>query len=318
MPLFGASYKRGIFLYKKEIMRYDVDMDAAQIQQKITDLEVQMMRGDFWSDKERAQATIREVQELKDKLAGVGKYDRGPALVNILSGAGGVDAEDFSRMLYQMYAKFCERKNLQCHVVSSNENEHGGYRNIAIEIDGKGAYGMLMHENGVHRLVRLSPFNAQSKRQTSFSMVEVVPLIDSLPDFQIKPEELEIEFTRTGGPGGQNVNKRETAVRITHKPSGITVRADNERTQEANRTKAMQIINGKIAAALEEARKKDANAMKLSATQKIEWGNQIRSYVLHPYKLVKDHRTDIEIRDVEKVLEKGEIESLWSTEESVS
>ncbi len=275
---------------------------------KIQELEEVMTRPDFWSDKDTAQKVIKELQVLKDSLDGVGVYDRGNAVMSLLSGVGGDDAEDFTRMLLAMYQKFFIKRNWTFHILDENKNSQGGYRSVSLEIMGKGVYGDLKYENGVHRLVRLSPFNANQKRQTSFSMVEIVPVVDELDEFHIQSEDLDIEFTRSGGPGGQNVNKRETAVRITHKPSGIVVRADGERTQEANKEKALSILRGKVVVLLEEAHAKNQKDFKLSAVQKIEWGNQIRSYVLHPYKLVKDHRTEYEMRDTEKVLERGEVD----------
>ena len=285
---------------------------SALIQKKIADLEAEMIASDFWSDKNHAQSVIREIQLLKNKLAGVGVHDNGSALMNILTGVGGDDAEDFSRMLYEMYKHFCERHNFILTLIDASENDNGGYRSISFEVDGLGAYGMLQHENGVHRLVRQSPFNSQSKRQTSFSMVEVLPLVTTLSSTKINPEDLEIEFTRAGGKGGQNVNKVETAVRVVHKPTGIAVRSSAERSQDRNKQKAMEILTSKLEVLYVEAEKQKVDAIKLSKTQKIEWGNQIRSYILHPYKLVKDHRTNVEIRDVDSVLEKGEIEELWN------
>lgn len=286
-------------------------MNAEDISKKILEIEEEMLSPSFWSDKDRAQAMIRELQELKDAREGVDVYDRGGAIMTILTGAGGDDAEDFSRMLFAMYQKFFERKGWQWQVIYSNENSHGGYRSLTLEISAKNSYKDLKHENGVHRLVRISPFNAQDKRQTSFSMVEIIPLIEKQGDITFQPDEIEIEFTRSGGPGGQNVNKRETAVRVTHIPSGITVRADGERGQDANRDKALQILKGKVLAVLRDTEEKNTANLKLSSVQKIEWGNQIRSYILHPYKMVKDHRTEVEIHDVDRVLERGMIEELW-------
>lgn len=288
-------------------------MNKDEIQQKITTLEAQMLEHDFWHDSQKAQNVIKEIQELKDQMEGIGKYDRGNAMVSIMSGAGGDDAEDFSRMLLNMYMKHAENNNWQFSIIDENPSDSGGYRHITFEIAGKHAYGNLKYENGVHRLVRLSPFNSQNKRQTSFSMVEVVPVIDQVDDFEIRPEDLSVEFTRAGGPGGQNVNKRETAVRITHIPSGLSVRATSERTQEANKQKGMQLLSGKIAAQIEEQRLAEAQEFKISNTTKIEWGNQIRSYVLHPYKMVKDHRTDVETGNVDAVLERGDIQLFIDT-----
>jgi peptide chain release factor 2 len=285
-------------------------MNKQEIQARIREIEAAMMAVDFWSDKVNAQTMIKELGELKDDLAGVGKYDKGSAILTILSGAGGDDAEDFSRMLLHMYVKFAESKGWKTWIMHENQNDHGGYRNITLEIEGSGAYGLLRYENGVHRLVRISPFNANKKRHTSFSMVEILPVLDELPELTIDPSELRIELSKSGGPGGQNVNKRETAVRIVHIPSGISAAADGQRTQEANKEKAMQILRGKIFAALEEAKKKDKEAMQISKTTEIEWGNQIRSYVLHPYKMVKDHRSNFEAHDVSRVLERGEIDTL--------
>ncbi len=283
-------------------------MNKEEMQAKITELEASMMAVDFWADKVRAQATIKEIAELKEKIAGVGKYDRGNAVMTIFSGAGGDDAEDFSGMLVRMYLKFFEAQGFEIKLLHENKNDHGGYRNITLEIHGKNVYGMLKNESGVHRLVRISPFNAKSLRHTSFSMVEVIPdFKDGGADIVIRDDDLKIEFSRSSGPGGQNVNKRETAVRIVHIPTGIAVHVEEERTQEQNREKAMKVLKGKLFKKQEDERKSIESGMYISKTTEIEWGNQIRSYVLHPYKMVKDHRTGVETSNVDAVLEDGEI-----------
>lgn len=284
-------------------------MNKEEIQQKIEELEAKMILPDFWNDKAAAQETIKRIGELKDEMEGFGKYDRSDAIMSILSGAGGDDAEDFSAMLLSMYMKYFEKKGFSYTVLHENRNDHGGYRNITLEIRGKNAYGTLKNESGVHRLVRISPFNAKQLRHTSFSMVEVIPKFEKANEAQIEisPDDLKIDFARSSGPGGQNVNKRETAVRIVHVPTGISVHVDSERSQAQNKDRAMQILVGKLYKKLEEERQAKEKGMYVSKTTQIEWGNQIRSYVLHPYKMVKDHRTDAEVRDVDSVLG-GDIE----------
>lgn len=264
---------------------------------------------DFWTDKTKAQTVIKEIAELKEKIAGVGKYDRGNAVMTIFSGAGGDDSEDFSGMLLRMYLKFFEKQNLEVKLLHENKNDHGGYRNITLEIHGKNAYGMLKNESGVHRLVRISPFNAKKLRHTSFSMVEVIPdFKDGGNDEVVIPaDDIKIEFSRSSGPGGQNVNKRETAVRVVHIPTGIAVHVETERSQEQNREKAIQVLKGKLFKKQDDERKATESGMYISKTTEIEWGNQIRSYVIHPYKMVKDHRTNVETSNVDAVLEDGEI-----------
>ena len=280
-----------------------------EMRAKINDLETSMSDVDFWTDKINAQAVIKEIAELKEKIAGVGKYDRGNAVMTIFSGAGGDDSEDFSGMLLRMYLKFFEKQNFEAKLLHENKNDHGGYRNITLEIHGKNAYGMLKNESGVHRLVRISPFNAKKLRHTSFSMVEVIPdFRDSGSDEMVIPaDDIKIEFSRSSGPGGQNVNKRETAVRVVHVPTGIAVHVETERSQEQNREKAIQVLKGKLFKKQDDERKATESGMYISKTTEIEWGNQIRSYVLHPYKMVKDHRTNVETSNVDAVLEDGEI-----------
>lgn len=284
-------------------------MTKEEMQTKLAELETEMVTTDFWSDKMHAQAVIKEIAELKAKIAGVGKYDRGNAVMTIFSGAGGDDAEDFSGMLVRMYLKFFEKQNFEVKFLHENKNDHGGYRNITLEIHGKSAYGMLKNESGVHRLVRISPFNAKQLRHTSFSMVEVIPdFKDSGSDEVVIPaDDIRVEFSRSSGPGGQNVNKRETAVRVVHIPTGIAVHVETERSQEQNREKAVQILKGKLFKKQDDERKATESGMYISKTTEIEWGNQIRSYVLHPYKMVKDHRTNVETSNVDAVLEDGEI-----------
>ena len=275
---------------------------------KIKEIETQMSASNFWSDKIKAQSLIKELGELKNDLEGVGKYDKGDAVMTIFSGAGGDDAEDFSGMLYRMYRKYCEAKGWSINILHEHTNDHEGFRNITLEISGNppvgGVYGKLKNESGVHRLVRISPFNAKQLRHTSFSMVEVIPKFDKTDSNIIIPDnELEITTAKSSGPGGQNVNKRETAVRAIHIPTKLSVHVDSERSQGQNREKAVEILKGKLYKLQENERKAKEKGMYISKTTSIEWGNQIRSYVTHPYKMVKDHRTDAQTSQVDKVFE---------------
>lgn len=273
-----------------------------ETQARIAEIEAAMLQPDFWQNPPQAQAMIKELQDLKATTEGKGKYDRGPAVMTIVAGAGGDDAEDFARMLLEMYQRFSEGRGWTFHLIDDNENDHGGYRNVTIEISGKEAYGTLRNESGVHRLVRISPFNANDKRQTSFVLVEVSPLVSDLTTVELREEDLDISYARSGGAGGQNVNKRETAVRIVHMPTNISVHVSSERSQQQNREKALALLAGKLYTFREDQHKRELQGLAVEKTMKIEWGNQIRSYVLHPYQLVKDHRTNVEVRDTEKVL----------------
>ena len=283
---------------------------------KIKELETLMQSADFWSDKVKAQATIKELNELKQEAAGRGKYDKGDAIMTILSGAGGDDAEDFSRILIGMYCKYFDTKGWSYSVVHKNENDHGGYRNITMEIKGSNIYGTLKNESGVHRLVRISPFNAKKLRHTSFSLVEVIPKLEKTGEVVIPEGELRIETSKSSGPGGQNVNKRETAVRVVHLPTNLSVHASGERSQAQNKEKALEILKGKIYRLREEERKKKEQGLYISKTMEIEWGNQIRSYVFHPYKMIKDHRTNVEIHDIDKVLA-GDLDEFIEAEKGI-
>lgn len=284
------------------------------IDQKIVAFEAQMAVPGFWADKGKAQALIKEYQELKLQKEGRGKYDKGNAIVTIFGGAGGTDAEDFAAMLARMYWKYVEKRGWVYNIRHANENDHGGYRNITFEIEGKNAYGTLKNESGVHRLVRISPFNANAKRHTSFAMVEVIPKLTKPEELPIPESELDVQFTRSGGPGGQNVNKRETAVRIVHIPTGLAVHIDTERSQQQNRERGLEILRGKLYHKREAERKLTERGLSVASTTEAEWGNQIRSYVLHPYQLVKDHRTNVEVHDAEGVLEEGKLDDFVEAE----
>jgi peptide chain release factor 2 len=292
--------------------------DSNEIEKEIAKLEAIMLEVDFWANKERAQGIIREIADLKSKKEGLGKYDKGNAIVTIISGAGGDDAEDFSAILLNMYMKYADKKNWSISFLGEHKNDHGGYRNVSFEVEGKNAYGNLKNETGVHRLVRISPFNAKKLRHTSFSLVEVLPKFSKLEekDVVLPPADLKIEFAKSGGPGGQNVNKRETSVRIVHIPTNIAVHVSTERSQEQNRELAMGILRAKIFKKAEEEKRSTEESMKFTKNTEIEWGNQIRSYVLHPYKMVKDHRTDAETSNVDAVLD-GEIDLFIEAEKNL-
>lgn len=257
-----------------------------------------------------------EKEELKVFLSG--KYDKRNAFLTIMAGAGGQDSQDWATMLLRMYQRFCERQNWKTEILDQSFGESGGpegrigTKSVTLEVKGKNAYGFLQREAGVHRLVRISPFSSQSLRHTSFAKVEIIPEIEDEKEVVIRQEDLKIEFCRSSGPGGQNVNRRETSVRIIHLPTGIIVSCQMERLQADNRKKAMAMLASKLL--LLEEEKRDQEIKKISGERvSASWGNQIRSYVLHPYKMVKDLRTEVESSNPEGVLD-GELEEFVEAE----
>ncbi|EPS67120.1 hypothetical protein M569_07654, partial [Genlisea aurea] len=312
---------------------WDDRQKAQQTLQSLTDLKEKIkLLNDFKAQVEDAETIVKLTEEMESVDAGLlqeasgiikelrkalsrfelaqllsGPYDKEGAVVTITAGAGGTDAQDWAEMLLRMYMRWAEKQLYRSKVVEKSAGEEAGIKSASVEIEGRYAYGYLSGEKGTHRIVRQSPFNAKGLRQTSFCGVEVMPLLpEDSADVEIPAEELDISFSRAGGKGGQNVNKVETAVRITHLPTGVAVRCTEERSQLANKIKAMSRLKAKLLVIAEEQRAGEIKMIKGDAV-KAEWGQQIRNYVFHPYKLAKDVRTGYETSDVSSVMD-GELD----------
>ena len=284
---------------KDEIRLWEDLRNSIQTYLDLSLTDDESMRADLESEAEKMEKQIERL-ELSTLLSG--PYDKGNALLYINSGAGGTDAQDWGEMLLRMYLRWAEKNDYSAEILDRSDGEEAGIKSITLLIEGKYAYGYLRSEKGVHRLVRQSPFDAAHRRHTSFVQVEILPEVAAEdPTVEIDPDDLVIDIYKSSGAGGQNVQKNATAIRITHKPTGIVVTCQNERSQIQNRENALKVLRGRLYDI--KIREQEAHLSKLrGAYQKAEWGSQIRSYVLHPYQLVKDHRTEFEKGNTQAVL----------------
>lgn len=278
---------------------------VAEAQKEFADAKTMADKGDAFLYDEFEE----KYQELKKSLASFeflvlfsSKYDRLNAILSIHAGTGGVDAQDWAEILERMYLRFAEKKGWFTEILDRNPGGEAGIKSVTIRISGAWAYGYLRSEGGVHRLVRISPFDAEAMRHTSFALAEVIPELPAAEEMEIREENLEFSAFRSSGPGGQNVNKTSSAVRLTHKPTGLTVTCQSERSQHQNRENALSILKAKLYK-LREAEKEKEELKLRGEAQKAEWGKQIRSYVMQPYQLVKDHRTNFSTADIKAVLD---------------
>ncbi|KKP35681.1 MAG: Peptide chain release factor 2 [Candidatus Peregrinibacteria bacterium GW2011_GWA2_33_10] len=340
-----SKIKEKITSLEKETMEPDFWQDpkhAAQISQKLEHLKQTVKTWEDLESKcadliefcdiieeehapEERENVIKETKELEEKLEKEeiklflnGKYDANNAVLSIHAGTGGTDAKDFAEMLMRMYLRYAEKQGFKTEILEKADEADAGIKSATISVKGPYVYGYLKEERGVHRLVRLSPFNAGNTRETSFALVEVVPELEEENDFEIKKEDLRVDVYRASGAGGQHVNKTESAVRITHIPTGLVSACQSERSQIQNKERAMALLKGKIAHLMEEERAETLEQLK-GGKKEVSWGSQIRSYTLHPYKLVKDHRTGFESSNPEKVLDGETLEEFieYSLEKNI-
>ncbi|MDP2671645.1 MAG: peptide chain release factor 2 [bacterium] len=296
---------------KTEVADFEDLKETLTTLSELADLETSNQEEtiDFESEIEKVGKKLDKIESLSFLS---GPYDKADALLSIHSGQGGTEAMDWAAMLLRMYLRFAERKSWSSHLIEETKGEEAGIKSATIEIKGKQAYGLLKNEAGTHRLVRQSPFNADALRQTSFTLVEVLPVIEQAEKTLLNPEEIEMEAFRSSGPGGQNVQKVNTAVRLRHKPTGLVITAQSERSQLQNKENALKLLTAKLYALEEEKRAKEERQLK-GQFKVAGWGNQIRSYVLHPYKQVKDLRTGLVSTDPNQVLD-GHLEPFIEAE----
>lgn len=312
-PDFWNNHERAVEISKKlEGIESEVEK-WENLKKEIRDLEELVAVAEKEKDNSIDEDARAQYSELKEKLEKLeffvlfsGKYDKHNAIISIHAGTGGVDAQDWAQILERMFLRFAEKKGWKAEILDRTIGNEAGIKSSTINISGIWAFGYLRSESGVHRLVRISPFDAEAMRHTSFALVEVIPELPEAEEMEIKDEDLRIDVFRSSGPGGQSVNTTDSAVRIVHKPTNITVACQTERSQHQNKETALKILKSKLYKLREEEKEREELKLRGEA-QKAEWGKQIRSYVMQPYKMVKDHRTNYETQDVDEVLD-GDLE----------